>query len=86
MFPSVTLYTEHREGIISIPASALLYEGDQGYVFTADEDDVARRRLVSTGIQVGTEVEITDGLKSGEKLVVEGHTLLSDGALLNIVQ
>ncbi len=86
MFPSVTLYTEHREDIISIPASALLYEGDQGYVFTADEDGVARRRLVATGIQVGTEVEVTEGLKAGEQLVVEGHTLLSDGALLNIVQ
>lgn len=86
MFPSVTLYTEHRDDIISIPVSALLYEGDQGYVYTADEDGVARKKMVSTGIQVGTEVEITEGLSAGEHLVIEGHTLVSDGALLNIVQ
>ena len=30
MFPSVTLYTEHRDDIISIPVSALLYEGGPG--------------------------------------------------------
>ena len=86
MFPSVTLYTEHRDDIISIPVSALLYEGDQGYVFIADEDGVARKKMVSTGIQVGTEIEISEGLSAGEHLVIEGHTLVSDGALLNIVQ
>ena len=41
-----------------------------------DEDDfntaVAKRRIVKTGKTSGNMVEITDGLKTGETIVVEG--------------
>ncbi len=86
MFPSVKLLIGHKEGVISISRSAVVYEGIQGYVFIADGNGLAAKKAVTTGIQVGEMIEITKGLSAGDSLIIEGQTLLADGAELNIVQ
>ena len=44
-----------------MPRAALLYSGEQAYVFIADRKK-AKRRDVKTGVRDGDAVEITDGL------------------------
>ncbi len=68
---------QHR-GVPLIPRAALVYEGEQPYVFTV-KDAAGHRRNVSLGAQSGDAVEITAGLVAGERIVVDGAAALEDG-------
>jgi multidrug efflux pump subunit AcrA (membrane-fusion protein) len=86
MFPTVELLTEYHEGVLAVPRSSLLYAGAQSYVYVVDEGNVAHRRNVDIGMQVADMVQIVSGLEPGERLVVQGQSLLADGAAVRIVQ
>jgi membrane fusion protein (multidrug efflux system) len=54
-------------------------EGNRGA-----ENNVARERIIQTGVRVGTnEVEVT-GLKPGELVVISGLTRLTNGAVVKV--
>jgi multidrug efflux pump subunit AcrA (membrane-fusion protein) len=55
----------------------------KGEVFVVD-DNVARRRGVTTGAVQEDRVEIPSGLRSGETVVTRGGYLLSDGDAVKI--
>jgi len=55
-------------------------------VYVVDEGNVAHRRNVDIGMQVADMVQIVSGLEPGERLVVQGQSLLADGAAVRIVQ
>lgn len=63
---------------VAVPRTALLYTGEQAYLFVADGNQ-ARRRAIKTGIQEGEAVEITTGLALGEPVIVAGNSVLEDG-------
>jgi RND family efflux transporter MFP subunit len=70
--------TAVHENALTVPRSALLYEDTQAYLFVAANDKVQRRE-VKTGVQDAAAVEIVDGLKAGEPVVVSGNAALQDG-------
>ena len=57
----------------------------EGVVWVVDSAGVARRREVSTGLEGAGQVEILSGLARGERIVVGGASLLSDGAQTRVV-
>ena len=65
-----------RPQALTVPEEALV-EGGAVYV---SEGGVARRRTVTTGSRSGGRVEVLTGLSPGDKVVVGGAALLSDGA------
>ncbi len=67
--------------VVTAPRGALLYAGEQAYLFVADGDH-ARRREIKTGVQDGDMVEIATGLAAGEALIVAGNAVLEDGMLI----
>lgn len=73
---------EYRDAIL-VPQSALYPSADGEFVFVV-EDDMARRRDVSTGIRQGNFVQITDGLKSGEQVIIFGGANLNDGEKVSV--
>ena len=70
-----------RTGAILIPRAAVIYEGDQPYVFTAAGASAHRVNLV-LGADQGDRVEIVRGLEAGARVVVEGAAALEDGMAL----
>jgi hypothetical protein len=48
--------------------------------------DVAGRRKVTLGLAGPTHYEVLDGLEPGERVVVVGQNLLTDGAKLRITR
>ncbi len=62
---------------ITIPYRALLDDGGHSYVFVV-EGGIAKARDVSPGSSAGDRIQILDGLKAGERVVVEGGTALED--------
>lgn len=61
-----------REGVIAVPEKALSEQQGEHFVYVRIDDDCYEKRPVKLGDNSGDTVEITDGLKSGEKVVTEG--------------
>ena len=86
MFPSVVILTDRLEDVLIIPRSSVLYEGSQGYVYVVDEQNNAVRKNVSLGLVVSDDAQVLSGLTAGERVVVQGQTLLTDGTAVRIVE
>lgn len=67
---------------LSIPTEAILYSGLHRYVFVDLGEGILEPREVTTGAQAGSLIEVTSGLRLGEKIVVSGNFLLSSEAQL----
>jgi multidrug efflux pump subunit AcrA (membrane-fusion protein) len=75
----VAIDAEMHSGVVVVPASAIVREGDETAVFVV-AGDKAERRVVMTGIAAGEQIEIVSGVKSGESVIVSGQNGLPDGA------
>jgi RND family efflux transporter MFP subunit len=64
-----------------VPKGAIRTEGTQSYVFVVVNDRADRRAITSGGAD-GDRVEVTAGLKAGERVVVSPPAELSAGALV----
>ena len=69
---------------IVIPRHTIL-ERDQGRVVYVFEDGKAFRRDITIGLSQLDQVQVVQGLNKGELIVVEGHTKLTDGEEVNVV-
>lgn len=63
---------------VVVPRAAVLYEGDQPYVFVVARN-VASRRPVVVGLEQAEAVQVSAGVRPGERVVIEGGPSLSDG-------
>lgn len=75
MFANVQIIVDMNHSAISIPQSAVLDDGGQKAVFVAGPNGY-EKRVVSVGIQSNDRIEISNGLKAGDKVVVKGNYLL----------
>lgn len=63
----------------TVPATAIQVTDNKSYVFVLEGDKV-RRRQATIGVDEGTWVEITEGVKEGEEVVIAGMDSISDGS------
>jgi RND family efflux transporter MFP subunit len=78
MYARVRLTVERHPNALTVPRNALVdYEGRRG-VFVLDQD-VARFRPVTTGLQDADRTEIVDGLTDGDRVITTGALALRDG-------
>lgn len=75
MFANVEIITDVNSAAISVSQSAVLDDGGKSVVFVA-EGNTYKPRQVQVGIKNGDRVEIIDGLRSGDRVVVKGNYLL----------
>jgi RND family efflux transporter MFP subunit len=60
-----------RVGLV-IPQESVLADAEGDYVYVVDEANIAHRRAVTLGGEVGAMREVISGLESGEKVVLRG--------------
>lgn len=82
MFMSVHL-TRSQGAAMLIPEQALLPESDRQYVYVVNAD-IASKTAVTIGRRKPGQVEVRQGLKVGDVVVVEGGEKLSDGATVKV--
>ena len=63
---------------LSAPLFAILDKGGERLLFV-EEDGIAHARTVSIGVIEGDRVQITDGLRSGDRLIVTGQRDVEEG-------
>jgi len=91
MFAKVKILTEEKDGIVKIPASAVVKRFGENYVFTVQSDPadaallIASKKKITQGILIDDKLEVRSGLEPNEEIVVRGQTLLEDGSRVNVV-
>jgi multidrug efflux system membrane fusion protein len=77
--------------LLVVPLNAIVstVDGSKAFsVFLVQRDgdkDVARRRIVQTGSAFGNTVAILKGLNPGDRVLLNGATLVSDGQVVHII-
>lgn len=73
------------ETTLMLEKSAVLSRGQMDLVFVVEKSkNVARMRLVRTGVEYNGDVEIISGLEPGEQVVVSNNEKLQDGQPIDI--
>ncbi len=84
MFLTVTLLREVTDALL-VPEAALVPDRSQQYVFVVGEGELVERRLVETGRRRPGQVEITNGLSVGERIIVQGTQKARDGLPVRVI-
>lgn len=82
MLLTVSVLARQRQSLAA-PELALVGEADDRYLFVL-EGRTAKRVKVDTGIRQNGMVEITGGVKPGQKIVTEGVVKLTDGTTVRL--
>lgn len=77
MISKVMLATDVNTGIV-IPANAILINKDGKFVWV-EEEGRATRRFIKTDGYSGNGVIISEGLQSGDHVIIEGYQKVSEG-------
>jgi multidrug efflux system membrane fusion protein len=85
-FVGVELQVDTARNAVVIP-SAAVQRGPRGaYVYVISQDNTASRRNVTVGHEDAQGSIITEGVKPGDKVVIDGASRLSDTSKVTIVQ
>jgi len=77
MFVDATIHTKSGHGVLAVPTSAILRTDDNlPFIYAEVEPRKFAQRLVTLGVQQGSDTEITSGVKEGERIVAEGALFL----------
>jgi RND family efflux transporter MFP subunit len=78
-----TIVVASREAAVTVPAAAVVREGDRTSVYVVS-DGKANRRDAVTGLVSAESAEIVKGLRAGEMVVTDGLDGLPDGAKVSV--
>ena len=82
-FGKVRLQTETRKQIILVPQRAIQQLQSTQGVFTVGPNNQVQSRAVTTAERVGDAWIVTQGLKPGDRVIVEGQLRVRPGMTVN---
>lgn len=85
MFIKADIVTNHKDSVIVIPKSIILSRQRGRTVFVIDRG-VAAERIIETGLENITDVEVTRGLTKNERVVTSGFETLSNRSKVKIIK
>ncbi|MGK2742092.1 efflux RND transporter periplasmic adaptor subunit [Tepidicaulis sp. LMO-SS28] len=83
-FTSLVLSGLSLPNAIAVPKRALMQAADGAYVYVLDDQNIAARRLVVLGEELEDRWVISEGLKEGERIVVEGVVKVRPGGPVSV--
>jgi len=85
MYARIKLILEEHKQVPLIPDEALLTSAGESRVYVVNGGK-ARVRQVRIGLEEGNLNEVAEGLQPGERVVLSGHQMLSDGTPVEMSQ
>jgi multidrug efflux pump subunit AcrA (membrane-fusion protein) len=86
MYGEVKFEISHSQPSLVIPTTALVIDKNGTHVVEVTADDKVRFVPVEVGQDMGSQIEISHGIHSGESLVTNPSDLLSDGQRVSIAE
>ena len=86
MFANIRVEAAKYENALVVPESALVHEGEGVFVWRLDEAGAAQHVAVETGVRIGGRIQITSGLRPGDRVVTAGTHKLSPGAPIRVAE
>jgi len=83
MFARGEIETGTSESLLA-PVASLVVQDGYSYLFVLGDKGIVQRRLVHTGVVYSDDVEVLDGVKAGERIVVKGAGFLKDGDTVRV--
>lgn len=77
---------EQHAAALLVPSNAVVPDGDAYRVYVVDTANVAHARTVAIGARRDARVEITSGLRAGERIVTDGAYQVDDGVRIVVKQ
>lgn len=84
-FVTVKLYSNNPVEVPVAPVTAVLENQAGKYVYKLDENDLPQLTYVKTGEQQGDNWIINEGLKKGDRIIIEGIQKVTPGKPVKIV-
>lgn len=85
MNSEVILNIDKVDAAIVIRGNAVLDKDGEQTVYVV-EDDLAVAKVVTVGLDTGDYVEIKEGIKEGDRVIVEGQHYVEDGGKVKVVR
>ena len=85
MFVKADIVTDHKDSVIVIPKNIILSRQRGKTVFIVDRG-VAAERIIETGLENMTHVEVIRGLTINERVVTSGFETLSNRSKVKIIK
>jgi membrane fusion protein, multidrug efflux system len=85
-FVGVELQVDTAKDAVVVPPAAMQRGPRGAYVYVIAQDNAASRRNVTVGHEDAQGTIITEGVKPGEQVVIDGASRLSDASKVTIVQ
>ncbi|AGB73186.1 putative RND efflux transporter, MFP subunit (plasmid) [Rhizobium tropici CIAT 899] len=80
---ATTLTVEKRSGVV-VPDKALARGRDGLYAYVVRSDATVEKRAVKTAFVTGARALVTEGIKDGEQVVMDGQSRIGDGAKVSV--
>lgn len=72
--------------VVAVPQAAIAQDQSGSYLFVVNDKNVAEQRRVKTGVARDGLVAITEGLKAGEKVIIQGQQRVRPGITVTPTQ
>jgi RND family efflux transporter MFP subunit len=82
MYAETVIQLQQKDDTLTLPAQAVVQNGDQTYVLVVDSANRVEKRNVTLGIQTPNRMEILSGLHDGEQVIASGQTNYQPGEIV----
>ncbi|MDI3371536.1 MULTISPECIES: MdtA/MuxA family multidrug efflux RND transporter periplasmic adaptor subunit [Pseudomonas] len=85
-FVNVRLLADTLKQVVMAPAAAIQFGNDGSFAYVVNAENTVNVRKVKVGASDGENSVILDGLKAGDRLVLEGTDRLREGTKVEVVE
>lgn len=82
MFANAEIAGQSRQKVLTVPEGALVMREDQKTVFVVADGKTVVQKVLKLGDAAGGWVEVLEGVKEGDRIVVAGQHKLKDGSAI----
>jgi len=79
----VIIESEKIPTVVAVPQAAIAQDQTGAYLYVVNDKNVAEQKRVKTGVARDGLVAITEGLKAGEKVIIQGQQRVRPGMTVN---
>ncbi len=86
MFAKIKITTSIKDNIVKIPSDCITERFGEKFVYVITDENRTEKRVITEGINVNDVSEILTGIKTGEKIVIQGQSLLENDVKVKIMK